>query len=182
MAHPQQQEYCLKIKAQHPKYFDNVNVLDVGSLDINGSNRYLFSGVFTTYTGLDIAAGRNVTVVSKGHEWSAPDACYDIIISTECFEHDKYYPQTLTNIIRMLKPNGMFLFTCATTGRAEHGTIQSDVYSSPLTSQIPEWCSYYKNLTEDDIRQAIDVDKKFKKYQFETNPYSHDLYFFGIKG
>jgi SAM-dependent methyltransferase len=181
MAHPEQRDYCTKIRTQFPQYFDNVKVLDVGSLNINGCNRYLFTGDLTSYIGIDIAEGQNVTFVSKGHEWSVPDATYDTIISTECFEHDKFYPLTLANIIRMLKPNGMFLFTCATTDRAEHGTIRSDVYSSPLTSRIPDWCNYYKNLTEEDIRQAIEIEKHFKEFKFETNNKSHDLYFYGIK-
>ena len=182
MAHQAQRNFCVKVQTLHPKHFYEVSVLDVGSLDINGSNRFLFTGDYT-YLGIDIAEGRGVDAVSKGHEWYAPDNFYDTIISTECFEHDMFYELTLKNIVRMLKSGGMFLFTCATTGRPEHGTTKSDIYSSPLTSKVMEngWHSYYKNLTEADIRAAIDVDSIFSDYLFEVNKGSHDLYFYGIK-
>jgi len=183
MAHLEQRHFCTKIKSFHPKSFFNVNALDVGSLDINGNNRYMFSGTATTYIGIDVALGKNVDAISKGHEWTAPDNFYDTIVSTECFEHDMYYELTLKNIVRMLKPGGMFIFTCATTGREEHGTTRCAAFTSPLTSQIAEngWHDYYKNLTAADIRAAIDVDGIFREYLFEVNDRSHDLYFYGIK-
>lgn len=183
MAHIEQRDFCQKIKARLPKHFYNVNVLDIGSLDINGSNRYLFIGQDGTYTGIDVALGRNVDAVSKGHEWSAPDGFYDTIISTECFEHDMHYEKTLKNIVRMIKPGGLFIFTCATTGRPEHGTSRCAAFTSPLTSSIEEdgWNDYYKNLEAKDIRDILDVDSIFREHLFETNDKSNDLYFYGIK-
>lgn len=179
MAHLQQKNFCEKVKRSLPQYFSGVNVLDVGSLDINGNNRYLFSDY--NYTGIDIAPGRNVDAVSKGHEWNAPDESYDVIISSECFEHDMYYPQTLSNIVRMLKPSGLFLFTCATTGRPEHGTRRTSQQDSPFTASLDDWCDYYKNLTEKDIREVLDIEKIFSSHYFEIEPFICDLYFFGIK-
>lgn len=180
MAHPEQQQFCNKVRARYPSFFQNVVVLDVGSLDINGSNRNLFTdGV--TYTGIDIAEGRNVDAVSKAHEWNTPDGSYDTIISTECFEHDMFYAQTLGNIYRMLRRGGLFVFTCATNGRPEHGTSRCLGGDSPFTSKIAEWCDYYKNLDERDIRQVLNVEELFSEHLFETNPTSHDLYFYGIK-
>jgi alpha-galactosidase len=73
----------------------------------------------------------------------------------------------------------LFLFTCATTGRPEHGTKRSDTGSSPLTSNIENWDNYYLNLTEMDIRQAVNIDEKFHFYEFIVNGF--DLYFWGIK-
>lgn len=182
MAHQQQADFCRKVKAIHPHAFDNVTVLDVGSLDINGSNRFLFSER-CTYIGIDIAPGKNVDAVSKGHEWSAADGAYDTIISTECFEHDMYYPLTLKNIVRMLKSGGLFLFTCATTRRREHGTRRTSVGDSPFTSQISDegWCDYYKNLTAKDIRDALDLDAIFSEHMFSGCTVTRDLYFYGIK-
>lgn len=179
--HKQVQDFCLKIKNRYPSYFDNVNVLDVGSLDINGNNRYLFSNA--TYTGLDLALGANVDIVSPTHFYNAPNAFYDIIISTECFEHDMYYKESIVNIIRMLKPNGAFLFTCASTNRPEHGTERTDGgYSAPfLLNMDSTWRNYYKNLTENDIKSIDGFTDVWQFYEFEYNPSPGDLYFFGAK-
>ena len=179
MAHQEQKEFCLKIKDMLPDYFNNKSVLDVGSLDINGSNRYLFDNC--SYYGIDVGDGPNVDFVSKAHEFQAVDSSYDVIISTECFEHDMYYQLSLVSIIRMIKTDGLFIFTCATDGRVEHGTTKTSPADAPLLVNYGEWSNYYKNLTEKDIRDVIDMDISFKKYSFEVNDLSHDLYFWGIK-
>ncbi|MGI6093640.1 MAG: methyltransferase domain-containing protein [Negativicutes bacterium] len=179
MAHQEQIEYCLKIKKKYPEYFQKKLVLDVGSLDINGNNHYLFEDCL--YLGVDVAEGRNVDIVCLGSELKLPDATFDTIISTECFEHDRYYPETLKNIYRMLKPGGLFIFTCATTGRAEHGTRRSSPGDAPLLVNYEDWQDYYKNINESDIREVLDLDGLFSEYGFEVNNMSHDLYFYGIK-
>jgi len=148
-------------------------------LDINGSNKGLFLNC--DYTGLDIAAGKNVDIVSRCHEFLIPSATFDTIISTECFEHDMFYDKSLANIVRILKPGGFFIFTCATVGRPEHGTPRTSPTDSPFTSKTPSWAAYYKNLEESDIRAAIPVDEIFSEYKFDVSHEVHDLRFYGIK-
>ena len=179
MAHPAQVDYCNSIKSKFPKYFKNTKVVDFGSLDINGSNREFFEDC--DYTGIDIGPGKNVDIVSMAHEYTAPDNTYDVVISTEMFEHDRFLYLSLPNMIRVLRPGGLFLFTCASTNRAEHGTLRKESNSSPLTSRIPEWNEYYKNLTENDIRDVISVEDLFSAYEFISERNDEDLYFWGIK-
>lgn len=177
MAHIQQADFFNRIKKAIPEYFKNVDVLDIGSLDINGNNRHLFENY--TYTGVDIGPGPNVDIISNGHEFN-PGKQYDVVISSECFEHDKFYPETLNNCIRLTKSGGIFLFTCATTGRAEHGTKKSgSAWASPFSNV--EWDDYYKNLTVDDVLDVIDCENEFVEYSFSNNIESYDLYFWGIK-
>lgn len=179
MAHPQQKQYCVNIKSKLNGYFKNGLVLDIGSLDINGNNQYLFENC--GYLGVDIRAGRNVDIVSKGHELKFPDETFDVIISTECFEHDRYYAETILNCYRMLKKGGLLLFTCATTGRPEHGTRRTTPEDAPFLQDINEWADYYKNLEEQDIRDVLDIESSFSMYEFGINSTSFDLYFYGIK-
>lgn len=179
MSHIQQVDFCSSIKRRFPEYFRDAMILDIGSLDINGNNHYLFEDVL--YLGVDIARGRNVDFICRGHELSLPDCTFDLIVSTECFEHDQYYPDTLRNICRLLKPGGMFLFTCATTGRPEHGTRRTTPQDAPLLAGYGEWQDYYANLTEEDVRAAINIDEIFVSYEFSVNAESCDLYFWGIK-
>jgi cyclopropane fatty-acyl-phospholipid synthase-like methyltransferase len=177
MAHPAQAEFCKSVKEKLPQYFTGVNVLDIGSLDINGNNRYLFDNY--NYTGIDIGPGKNVDVVCKGHEFK-PEVLFDVVISTECFEHDKHYAETLNNAVRLLKPGGLLLFTCATTGRPEHGTTRSKTEWASPYSHI-QFEEYYKNLTQEDIEQALPVKEIFSSYEFGVNQQACDLYFWGVK-
>ena len=179
MAHKQQVSYCESVKERFPQFFTNRLVLDIGSLDINGNNQYLFEDCL--YLGIDLRVGRNVDFAARGHELTLPDASFDVIISTECLEHDMFFALTLKNILRMLKPGGLFLMSCAKPGRPEHGTRRTTPLDSPFTQELGDWGDYYKNLDEGDIRGVIDVDSTFGTYCFSGNEESHDLYFWGIK-
>lgn len=181
MAHLKQQEFCKSVKGLFPEYFKGVDVCDIGSLDINGNNHYLFEDY--SYIGVDVGRGKNVNVVSTGHEYRPINGKqYNIVISTECFEHDMHWKKTIENIVvNLVAPKGMFLFTCATTGRPEHGTRRTTPQDSPITVQEENWSDYYMNLTQQDIESAINLSEHFELYRFSTNEESHDLYFWGIK-
>lgn len=179
MAHQQQKDFCLSVKNKFPSFFRDKLVLDIGSLDINGNNQYLFEN--SGYIGIDLLPGRNVDFTSKGHELQFPDESFDVIISTECFEHDPFYAKTINNIVRMLKPGGLFLFSCATTGRPEHGTRRTTPEDAPFTHEFGEWGDYYKNLDENDIREVIKIDEIFFDFEFSVQNDTFDIYFWGLK-
>lgn len=177
MAHSEQKRFLKNIRALFPEKFTGCSVLDIGALDVNGTNRYLFDNY--RYTGVDIGPGRNVDIVCKGHEFRSAEL-YDIVISTECFEHDLHYAATIKNCVVLTKPGGLFIFTCASTGRKEHGTSRTgSEWGSPYTDE--QWPDYYKNLTENDIRSILDFDQAFAEHAFQYNAESYDLYFYGIK-
>jgi hypothetical protein len=92
-----------------------------------------------------------------------------------------YYVETIKNCVDLTKNGGLFTFTCASTGRAEHGTRRTSKQDAPLLEEYGDWYDYYKNLTEEDIRNVINCDEIFSDYYFEYNPNAKDLYFWGIK-
>ena len=82
----------------------------------------------------------------------------------------------------MVKPNGVFCFTCASTGRAEHGTRRTDPGSSYGTiGNLEDMSDYYKNLTEIDLNNVLNLNNLFSKWDTYYNSYMADLYFVGIK-
>jgi SAM-dependent methyltransferase len=181
MAHLQQRVFCEKIKARLPQYFMGTMAMDIGSFDINGNNQYLFD-TQSLYLGVDVALGRNVDIVCPAYALGLPDSTFDVIVSTECLEHDWHWAETLRNAIRMLRPGGLLLITCATTGRPEHGTRRTTPQDAPLLSTVDDaWADYYRNLTEEDIRAAIDIPDSFQLVEFSIGEETHDLYFFGVK-
>lgn len=172
MSHPQQQQFIASLKERYPDWFHGKRVLEIGSLNINGTVRDYFTDCF--YVGVDIAAGPCVDLVSLGHELDFPDESFDVVISCECMEHNPYWLETFTNMIRMSRR--LVIMTCATTGRAEHGTTRSAPDCSPLTVQ--QGWEYYQNLTQEDF-EILPIDLLFKEHQFITNNESNDLYFYG---
>ena len=174
MAHYEQMNFVLGLKYKFPKYFYNCSVLEIGSLNINGTIRIFFDEC--KYIGVDIGNGKCVDVVCEGQNLNYDDNFFDTVASCECFEHNPYWLETFLNMYRMTKNNGLLFFTCATTGRPEHGTIDNMKWASPLT----QW-NYYKNLTENDFYEKINFNILFSDFKFIVDKSFNDLYFYGIK-
>jgi SAM-dependent methyltransferase len=178
--HIQARDFTLFVKKIFSNYFIDKRVLDVGSGDINGNNNFLFDNC--DYEGNDVIQAKNVTIVSKTKDLPFSDNTFDTIISTECFEHDPEYKESFIKIYKMLKPDGLFCFTCASTGRPEHGTRRTTPMDSYGTiGNLNDMSDYYKNLTEKDLNEVLNLNKLFTKWDTYYNSESKDLYFVGIK-
>jgi SAM-dependent methyltransferase len=165
--HTEQREYIETVKSIFPDHFVYANVLDIGSLDVNGTNKYLF--VKCNYTGVDIEEGKNVDIACPVHLAELPSGYYDTVVSTECFEHDQWFHKTIETIVRVLKKNGLFAMTCAGPARPEHGTQRTDTGSSPFTTD------YYQNRTKEDFNI-----EGMKGYCTEARN-GQDIYYCGVK-
>ena len=191
MSHREQKEFCKWVKKLHPQYFKNVDVVDVGSLDINGNNRGLFGR--SRYVGVDIVNGYNVDVVGYAHEvlhqiefkertpvWNhelsrIEEVSYcDVTISTEALEHDKFWHLTLRSMYDKLRPLGLMIITCGGVGRSEHGTYTERPEDSPGTND------HYSNISNR-MFESVLPPRLFKTYYLTQDERNCDLQFFGIK-
>ena len=167
--HKEVKRFCISVKNEHPQYFKNTDVLDCGSLDINGNNRYLFDDC--NYMGIDIVKGKNVDIVTRVHDFIT-DFQYDCVISTEMLEHDEYFAASLNNMLHCTKSGGLLLITAAGFGRREHGTTATTPSSSPMTND------YYRNIDVTMLLQGLDLTK----FNWYTISYHNtDIRFAGIK-
>lgn len=174
MAHIEQQEYFATIKKYLPRYFSNTKVLEIGSLNINGSCRTHFQQA--DYCGIDLDIGQDVDKVMEGQLADFPTGHFDVCLSAECFEHNPFWLETFVNMARMTRKGGLVLMTCATIGRDEHGTQRSGMGLSPLT--VAKGWDYYKNLTERDFSGRIELENWFDDWRFDTDHIHHDLFFY----
>jgi len=178
--HNEAKAFTVFVKQILSNYFINKRVLDVGSGDINGNNRFLFENC--EYHGNDVIQANNVTIVSKTKDLPFTDNTFDTITSTECFEHDPEYKESFIKIYNMLKPDGLFFFTCASTNRPEHGTRRTSPQDSYGTiGNLLDMTDYYKNLTEIDLHDVLSLNGLFSVWDTYYNNITHDLYFLGIK-
>jgi SAM-dependent methyltransferase len=175
MAHAAQRQAVEFLKAEMPYYFLRKRVWEIGSLNINGADSDLFENC--DYVALDLGKGHCVNTIGLAHEYDGEP--FDVVFSCESLEHDKYWRETLQNMVRLLKPGGLMFFTCATGSRAEHGTASHKPGDSPFTSKRDDWKDYYRNLYEEDIADAIDLYGTFQRFCFNST--EEDLYFWGIK-
>lgn len=153
-----------------PDHFSNGTFLDVGSLDINGTNRYLFSG--GAYLGVDIVKGANVDIISHVHELTNFHGFFDVVISTEMLEHDRYWLQSLRAMCLLCKPGGLIVITAANEKRPEHGTRYHSPQDSPATQ------GYYKGIKVEMLQRIYEFTE-FEQSKIEIN--GKDIYFYGVR-
>lgn len=175
MAHMQQNRFITFVREVYPSLFKQRRCLEVGSLDINGSARQFFEAC--DYIGIDVMHGKGVDVAAKGQDFPSPANAFDTVISCECMEHNPDYEKTWLNMIRVMRPDGLMIMTCATLGRQQHGTRKSDPKSSPLTVQMGQ--DHYRNLVPEDF-SFIQLDHFFSRHAFFIDHSHADLLFMGI--
>jgi SAM-dependent methyltransferase len=156
-------------------HFDG-SVLDIGSNDLGGGPHLLLKS--REYIGVDLGPGKNVDLISGGQDVELPSNYFDVVMSSECFEHNPYWRSTLHNMVRMTKPGGLVVFSCAGIGRQEHGTSRSFAEAAPLAIQIGQ--EYYGNVSKRQVQATID-EFAFSSFDLFENHVSCDLYFVGIK-
>lgn len=101
--------------------YDELDVLDVGSLDVNGTLRSCATPG-CHYTGIDLQPGPGVDLVIKSrYDWAKLDVNgFDLVISTSCFEHDPMFWVTFIDMARVLRPGG-FIYISTPANGPYHG-------------------------------------------------------------
>lgn len=123
-----------------------VEVLDIGGRNVNGSIRDLFPGA-TRYVAVDIREGDGVDVVADAATW-VPDQEYDVVVSTECFEHTDVWPQICLTAFKALEAGGRLILTMAGPGRAPHSAVDGGLLRPG---------EYYGNVDPDELRSTLEA-------------------------
>jgi SAM-dependent methyltransferase len=98
-----------------------LDVLEFGSYNINGSVRDAYPQA-KSWWGIDIAEGNGVDEVADAAIFKS-DTLYDIVICAEAFEHTEIWRDIIENAWEHLKPDGLFLASCATKARPPHSAF-----------------------------------------------------------
>lgn len=138
--------------------------LDVGGRNVNGSVRGLLPEA--TWVGLDIRPGPDVDIVADAATWE-PTQLFDIVISTELFEHAREWRAIIRTMWSALDPTGpgVFISTCASIGRGAHGA--SGEHAPPPD----EW---YGNVDPNDLHDEL--ARYFEHVDVSYNPNPGDAY------
>lgn len=161
--HLEVQQYLNKIKNKYPDFFKNKRVLELGSRNINGTPRGFFENC--EYIGLDRESGDGVDVVCLAHEYKSRKK-FDVIVSTEMLEHDKYVDKTIKNAWSLLKRGGIMIFTAANINRAPHYEFvgEDNHYSNISREMVEGWAKELRadyEIEEDEGK--LDIRFFFKK-------------------
>ena len=93
-------------------------ILDVGSLDVNGTYRHLFDEPEWDYVGLDMVPGPGVdVVVRRPYRWrEIRSSSFDVVVSGQAFEHIEFPWMTILEVVRVLRPGGIVVLVVPSSG------------------------------------------------------------------
>lgn len=98
------------------KFAPKALVVEIGSQDVNGSLR-TFCPEHFEYTGVDFVAGKGVDLILDD-PYSLPfeSESVDVVLSSSCFEHSEMFWLLYLEIMRILKPTGVFYLNAPSNG------------------------------------------------------------------
>jgi SAM-dependent methyltransferase len=116
------------------KYNIKGTVLDIGSLDINGTYRELVPGL--GYIGVDLVPGKNVDMIMDSEQWlNLKDV--DAVISGQTLEHVADIPKLMKSIFDVLKDDGLLCIIVPSQG---------------MKHNYPDW---YGNFTAERLSSVV---------------------------
>ena len=91
-------------------------IVEIGSQDVNGSLRGCCPPSYE-YLGVDFVAGKGVDLIlTDPYQLPLPDDSADIVLSSSCFEHSEMFWLLFLEIMRIVKPGGLFYLNVPANG------------------------------------------------------------------
>lgn len=123
------------------------HILDLGGQHINGSVHDYFPN--SKITTLDI---ENADIIADATTWE-PNQLFDLVITTETFEHVRDWPRIIATARKALDPDGpgLFFVTCASTNRPRHGAtgapdpVRGEWYKNVEPNVLQQWLGQFFN-------------------------------------
>lgn len=150
--HDANHSWLKDLATTYADHFTGKKVLDIGSLNVNGSCRRYFTDC--NYTGVDQKAGKGVDIVAVATETKFEPQSFDVVISFNCYEHDPDWKNNVNHNLQWLKKGGLFI--------AEFGSTGNEPHYFPVFLEVPQ-DEFVENLKE----QGLEVLEAF----WETERY-----------
>jgi hypothetical protein len=114
---------------------------------------------------VDWRDGKGVDVVSLFHKYNKePDGHFDVAVSSETFEHDPYWKDSLKKMLDKICIGGSLIISCGGPNRHHH-----QFQASPQEN-------YYENRTLDELRGFILENSMFKHIDSKYSRGKDDIY------
>ena len=165
--HQSSYDKMLRFKSEFLSDQDKLSIYDLGSQDVNGSYKPIFTHENWSYTGLDMASGANVDIVlEKPYSWQEiRSSSVDVLVSGQAFEHIEFFWISMLEVFRVLRPGGLCCLVAPSAGQ-EHR------YPVDCWRFYPDGFSALAKFAQMDVLQ-ISTQWEFRGYEDDSDQW-HD--------
>jgi SAM-dependent methyltransferase len=118
---------------------ENITILEIGSY-IGGFNIRSLNPQNSKYVGVDLSEGPGVDVVlTDPYILPFGDNTFDYVISSSCFEHIDFFWLSYLEIMRVLKPSGVFYLNAPSNGDFHQYPIDSWRFFPDSAHSLIKW-------------------------------------------
>lgn len=164
-------------------YLDKLNknkelkLVEIGSMAMGSTVKSLLNQDKIKYIGLDIAPGPNVDcVITDPYKYPFEENSIDIVVSISTFEHTDFFWLSFLEILRILKPEGLFFLNAPSNSHFHRHPVDSWRFYPDSSYSLVKWgkknnynCSSLEHYTNhetgrdiwNDFVSIIIKDKKF---------------------
>ena len=176
--HDSAKKSFLLFKENYLNALNKIKIVEIGSKSVNADIRNTLNDNFN-YIGLDIEAGKNVDVVLENpYKFPFEDSSIDVIVSISVFEHTEFFWLTFLEILRVLKPEGLFFLNAPSNSKYHRHETDNWRFYPDSSLALEKWGKYnnynpevlehYTNYEYgrdiwNDYVSIIIKDKKFKE-------------------
>lgn len=120
---------------------DGGSILEVGSLDVNGSLRH-HSPTVDRYVGLDFSPGEGVDhVITNLEPWPVEDSSFDLVIASSVLEHDPHFWDTFVEMVRKARPGGHIYLNAPSNGWVHRYPLDCWRFYPDSASALVKWAN-----------------------------------------
>lgn len=164
-------------------YLDKLNknkelkIVEIGSMAMGSTIKSLLNQDNIKYIGLDITPGPNVDcVITDPYRYPFEENSIDIVVSISTFEHTDFFWLSFLEILRVLKPEGLFFLNAPSNSHFHRHPTDSWRFYPDSSYSLVKWgkknnynCSSLEHYTNhetgrdiwNDFVSVIIKDKKF---------------------
>lgn len=129
----------------YAKKLNNPIIVDIGAQDVNGSLKSV-APKNSKYIGVDFVAGKGVDVVlDDPYKLPFESNSVDIVISNSCFEHSEMFWLIFLEIIRVLKPTGLFYLNVPSNGPFHRYPVDCWRFYPDSGNALVKWANMHNN-------------------------------------